>query len=101
MLDDFLANHTTIGPSILVFLIVVVGWVEERVLGRTDIACVTWFFGVLVAAITPFTLISLGVFRWVLGMFLLGTGTAYLIGHYRRMTSRRGQKAKNNKLGSN
>ena len=91
MLDNFLANHATIGASILVFLIVVVGWVEERVLGRTDIACVTWFFGVLVAAITPFTLISVGGFRWILGMFVLGGGTTYLIWHYRKSTSIRGR----------
>ncbi len=91
MLDEFLANHTTIGALMLVFLIAVVGWAEERILSRTDIACVTWFFGVLVAAITPLTLVSLGVFRWVLGILLFGAGTVYLVRHYSRITSRRGK----------
>ena len=84
MLDDFLTNYRTLGVSIIVLLIVVVGWLEERLLGRTDIACVTWFFGVLVASIMPFTLEGLGTFRWIFAMFFFFGGSAYLFWHYKK-----------------
>lgn len=92
MLDDFLIHYGTFGASIIVLLIVVVGWIEERLLGRTDIACVTWFFGVMVASITPFTLENLGVFRWILGICFFFGGIAWVFWHYKKsgFNARRG-----------
>ncbi len=84
MLTDFFTTHPEIAAAAVAVLALIVGYGEERILRRTDIACMTWFFGVLVATVGIIGWESLGTPRWVLGMCFFIIGIAYLFWHYKK-----------------
>jgi hypothetical protein len=84
MLHDFIAEHWIVATVCLVLLAFAVGWFEEHLLGRTDLACTTWLFGITVASIASVNLPGLGVFRMPLALAVFSGGAVLVFYHFRR-----------------
>jgi phosphoglycerol transferase MdoB-like AlkP superfamily enzyme len=88
MIIELINNYQTITFAMLVSLIIIVGYLELRFIGRWDIACITWFWALVIAVIRVAFAVQLGAFRWIISAFIFAIGTFLLLSIYRKNTKR-------------
>jgi hypothetical protein len=88
MMIELFNHYQWITSATLVFLIIIVGCLEVRFIRRWDIACITWFWALLIIVVRVAFVAQLGAFRWVISAFILAIGIFLLFSIYRKNTRR-------------
>jgi hypothetical protein len=83
MLAELIMNHQVLSILLFAALSIVVGLIEQIGFGRTDLACITWFLGVLVVSIGAMRFEEFGQLRLLLGTILLVGGSFLIAMTYR------------------
>ena len=84
MIEKLFNIHPVGSIVLLATLSFIVGIMEQIGFKRTDLACITWFFGVLVVSVGVASFDWLGIVRWPLGFILLIVGSLLIVRIYRR-----------------
>ena len=83
VMREFISEYPVASLILVTMVILVVGYLEMRFIGRVDIACITWFWALLVFVVAIVNATDLGVFRWILGALVLLIGITVLFSLYR------------------
>ena len=86
-----MSNWINLHPTIAVFLVVVlcllVGYMELKVLGRVDIPCLTWFFGLVIGTIALVGSDGSTVTRWIGAAAFFTVGLCLIVIYYKRFNA--------------
>ena len=84
MIGETFRDHPAAAVIVLAALSFIVGLIEHLGFGRTDLASVTWLFGVITVSAAVASFEWLGLLRWPLAVFLLVAGSLVIVTIYRR-----------------
>jgi hypothetical protein len=84
MPSEFIHNHLDLMKIFLVIFIFLVGCFENIIWERKDIPCVTWFFGLLVGAVSIASFEWLGFLRWIFAPLALIIGFIFIVRYYKK-----------------
>ena len=84
MIAELIRNHQVVSVLLIASLSIVVGLIEHIGFRRTDLACITWFCGVVVVSIASMGIEELGQFRLPIGILSLVAGSLLIATIYMR-----------------
>jgi hypothetical protein len=88
MIATFISSYPVFALIILVILIITVGCLELIFIGRLDIACVTWFWALLIIVVSVAFATELGLFRWFISIFVFAIGFISLLSILKKYKAR-------------
>ena len=86
MISHWTSLHPTIAAFLVVALCLLVGYMERKVLGRVDIACFTWLFGLVVGSIALVGSQETGAERWILAAMFFVVGSSAIFFYYKKQS---------------
>jgi hypothetical protein len=83
MISQFISSHPILSVHLLVLLIIIVGFLELVFLNRR-VACITWFWALLIVVVNIVYSSWLGIVSWMAAIALFAIASFYLWRFYRR-----------------
>ena len=83
MINQLIVNNPILANVIIIGLIVLVGYLEWRILALVDLACATWFFAMLICCATLIKLLGFTLTGWIVSFIVLFV-TVILLSMFRR-----------------
>jgi hypothetical protein len=83
MFNEVVSEFPGILLAVGISALVLIGYGERHWLGRADLACLTWFLGLILTCALLAGQEWLGTFRWIVAGFIWVAGIFWLISYYK------------------
>ena len=84
---NWINQNPTIATFLVVGLCLLVGYLEHKILGRVDIACLTWLFGLIVGSIAVVGSLA-STTGWIIALSFFAVGILLIVKYYKRQKFR-------------